>query len=58
MGQVLETKGVTFIDAPISGGEIGATEGKLSIIMGGPKKVVEKVRIIMEVMGRTVIYCG
>ena len=58
MGQILQTKGVTLVDAPISGGEIGAIEGKLSIMMGGPKKTVEKVRPIMEVMGRTVTYCG
>jgi 3-hydroxyisobutyrate dehydrogenase len=58
MGQILQTKGVTLIDAPISGGEIGAIEGKLSIMMGGPKKTVQKVRPIMEVMGRTVTYCG
>jgi 2-hydroxy-3-oxopropionate reductase len=58
MGQALEAKGVTLIDAPISGGEIGAIEGKLSIMMGGPKEAVEKVRSIMDVMGRTVVYCG
>ena len=58
MGQILEDKGVTLIDAPVSGGEIGAIEGKLSIMMGGPKEAVEKVRPVMEVMGRTVTYCG
>lgn len=58
MGQALEAKGVTLIDAPISGGEIGAIEGKLSIMTGGPKEAVEKVRPIMELMGRTVVYCG
>jgi len=58
MGQILEGKGVTLIDAPVSGGEIGAIEGKLSIMMGGPKEAVEKVRPVMEVMGRTVTYCG
>ena len=58
MGSALSAKGVTLIDAPISGGEIGAIEAKLSIMMGGPKKAVEKVRPIMEVMGRTVIHCG
>ena len=58
MGQALEAKGVILIDAPISGGEIGAIEGKLSIMMGGPKEAVEKVRPIMDVMGRTVVYCG
>jgi len=58
MGQTLEAKGVTLIDAPVSGGEIGAIEAKLSIMMGGPKDAVEAVRPIMEVMGRTVTHCG
>lgn len=58
MGEVLQAKGITLIDAPISGGQIGAIEGKLSIMMGGPRKAVEKVRPIMEVMGQTVTYCG
>ncbi|GAG92465.1 unnamed protein product, partial [marine sediment metagenome] len=58
MGAKLATKGVTLVDAPISGGEIGAIEGKLSIMMGGPKDAVEKVRPIMEVMGRAVTHCG
>jgi 3-hydroxyisobutyrate dehydrogenase-like beta-hydroxyacid dehydrogenase len=58
MGQTLEAKGVTLIDAPVSGGEIGAIEAKLSIMMGGPKEAVEKVRPVMEVMGRTVTHCG
>ena len=58
MGKILQTKGVTLIDAPVSGGEIGAIEGKLSIMMGGPEEAVEGVRPIMEVMGQTVTYCG
>ena len=58
MGQVLQEKSVTLIDAPVSGGQIGAIEGKLSIMMGGPKEAVEKIRPIMEVMGKTVTYCG
>jgi len=58
MGDILQAKGIILIDAPISGGEIGAIEGKLSIMMGGPKAAVEEVRPIMEVMGRTVTYCG
>ena len=58
MGRALEGKGVTLIDAPISGGEIGAIEAKLSIMMGGPKEAIEEVRPIMDVMGRTVTHCG
>jgi len=58
MGRTLEAKGVTLIDAPVSGGEIGAIEAKLSIMMGGPKDAVEQVRPIMLVLGRTVTRCG
>lgn len=58
MGAELAKKGVALIDAPISGGEIGAIEGKLSIMMGGEKEMVEKVRPIMDVMGRKVTWCG
>lgn len=58
MGKTLAAKGITLIDAPISGGQIGAIEAKLSIMAGGPKDAVEKLRPIMEAMGRTVTYCG
>lgn len=58
MGQILEAKGVTLIDAPVSGGEVGAIKGKLSIMMGGEKEAVEKVRPIMEAMGQTITHCG
>ena len=58
MGQILEARGVTLLDAPISGGEIGAIEGRLSIMMGGAKESVEKVRPVMEEMGQTVTHCG
>lgn len=58
MGAELAKKGVTLLDAPVSGGQIAAIEGKLSIMMGGPKEAVEKVRPIMAVMGKSVTYCG
>jgi 3-hydroxyisobutyrate dehydrogenase len=58
MGEILAAKGVSLIDAPVSGGEIGAIEGKLSIMMGGPREIVDKIHPIMEAMGRTVTYCG
>ncbi len=58
MGRILEAKGVTLIDAPVSGGQTGAIEAKLSIMVGGPEEAVEKVRPILEVMGRAVTCCG
>jgi len=58
MGEILAQKQVIMIDAPISGGEIGAIEAKLSIMAGGPKEYVEQVRPIFEAMGRNITYCG
>lgn len=58
MGEVLLAKGVQLLDAPISGGEIGAIEAKLSIMVGGPGEAVEKVRPVLEAMGRTITHCG
>ncbi|AQT68392.1 2-hydroxy-3-oxopropionate reductase [Anaerohalosphaera lusitana] len=58
MGETLAAKGVTLIDAPISGGEIGAIEAKLSIMAGGPEDAFNKVKPIFQAMGRTITYCG
>jgi len=58
MGEILAQRGVILLDAPVSGGQIGAIEAKLSIMMGGPAEVVEKVRPILETLGRTITHCG
>lgn len=58
MAKRLAEKGVIFIDAPVSGGQIGARQAKLSIMAGGPKEYVEKVRPIFETMGKSITYCG
>ncbi|MFA5292628.1 MAG: NAD(P)-dependent oxidoreductase [Phycisphaerae bacterium] len=58
MAKTLAEKDVVLIDAPISGGQIGAIEAKLSIMAGGPKESFEKVKPVFEAMGRTITYCG
>jgi len=58
MGESLSAKGITLIDAPVSGGQSGAIEARLSIMAGGPEEAVEKVRPVFEVMGKAVTYCG
>lgn len=58
IGQKLLEKGVQLIDAPISGGEIGAIEARLSIMAGGPEDVLEKVRPILMAMGKSLTHCG
>ncbi|MEM9881302.1 MAG: NAD(P)-dependent oxidoreductase [Planctomycetota bacterium] len=53
--------GVTFIDAPVSGGDIGARDGTLSVMVGGPGGpggAVERVRPLLEVVGRAVTHVG
>jgi 3-hydroxyisobutyrate dehydrogenase len=58
MSERLSRKGVTLLDAPVSGGQIGAVEAKLSIMVGGPVEALDRVRPILECMGRTITHCG
>lgn len=47
-------RGVGYLDAPVSGGEKGADEGTLAIMAGGDEAVFERVRPLLEVMGRPI----
>jgi 2-hydroxy-3-oxopropionate reductase len=58
VGQALGAKGVKMLDAPVSGGEKGAIEGTLSIMVGGEKDVFERVLPIFQAMGRTITLLG
>ncbi len=53
-----KAKGVHSVDAPVSGGDIGAREARLSIMIGGEKPVVEALQPLFEVMGKTIIHQG
>jgi 3-hydroxyisobutyrate dehydrogenase len=53
-----EDRGVAMLDAPISGGEQGAINGTLSIMVGGPADALERVRPVFEVLGGTITHCG
>ncbi|MCC7367805.1 MAG: 3-hydroxyisobutyrate dehydrogenase [Chloroflexi bacterium] len=50
--------GFTMLDAPVSGGSVGARDATLTIMVGGPAGVFEEVRPILEAMGKNVIHCG
>jgi 2-hydroxy-3-oxopropionate reductase len=50
--------GVEWLDAPVSGGEIGAREATLSIMVGGSAEGLERVRPLLEAMGKTVVHMG
>jgi 3-hydroxyisobutyrate dehydrogenase len=51
-------KKATSIDAPVSGGDIGAMAGKLSIMVGGDKDAVEAVMPLFSLMGKNIVYQG
>lgn len=51
-------KGVSSIDAPVSGGDVGAREGTLAIMIGGDKEIFEKVLPFFELMGKNIAYMG
>jgi 3-hydroxyisobutyrate dehydrogenase len=50
--------GVHAIDAPVSGGDVGAREARLSIMIGGDKDVVDALRPLFETMGKTIVHQG
>jgi 2-hydroxy-3-oxopropionate reductase len=58
LGKALEPKGVQMLDAPVSGGEKGAIDGALSIMVGGDKGVFDQVLPIFQAMGKTITYLG
>jgi 3-hydroxyisobutyrate dehydrogenase len=51
-------RGVTLIDAPVSGGVAGAQEGTLTIMVGGPEASLAQVRPVLEVLGSKVVHAG
>jgi 3-hydroxyisobutyrate dehydrogenase len=58
IAKTAQAKGVYAIDAPVSGGDVGAREARLSIMIGGDRDVVESLRPCWEAMGKTIIYVG
>ncbi len=58
IAEALAEKGVRMLDAPVSGGDIGAKEATLSIMVGGPKDLFEECKPIFEVLGKQITYMG
>jgi 2-hydroxy-3-oxopropionate reductase len=58
IGKALEAKGVRMLDAPVSGGEKGAIDGVLSIMIGGEQAVFDSVLPILQAMGKTITRLG
>ena len=53
-----QAQGVHSIDAPVSGGDVGAQQGTLSIMIGGEPTVVETLQPLLEIMGKTIVHQG
>lgn len=51
-------KGMSSIDAPVSGGDVGARSAELSIMAGGEKEVFEQVLPLLKILGKRIIYQG
>ncbi len=51
-------KGISCLDAPVSGGDVGAKNASLSIMIGGEKKTFEKILPVLELMGKNINYMG
>ena len=58
LAQAAAVKGVRTLDAPVSGGEVGAIEGRLSIMVGGLREDFEEARPLFEIMGGTIVLVG
>ncbi|MBR0671297.1 3-hydroxyisobutyrate dehydrogenase [Neoroseomonas soli] len=56
--EVAAAAGKPFLDAPVSGGVMGAEAGTLTFMVGGPADAFAKIRPILEAMGRTIVHCG
>ena len=56
--QAARGKKVHAVDAPVSGGDVGAKEARLSIMIGGEKDVVDALQPLFETMGKTIVYQG
>jgi len=58
LARAARERGVGMLDAPVSGGDVGARDGTLSIMVGGEEDDFERARPLLDVMGKTVVHVG
>jgi 2-hydroxy-3-oxopropionate reductase len=58
IAEILKAKGIFSLDAPVSGGDIGARNGTLTIMVGGEEEALEKAMPVFQAMGKTVTHVG
>jgi len=54
----LAERGVGFLDAPVSGGTIGAEQGTLTVMVGGDEALLQRARPVLEAFGKKIVHCG
>jgi len=54
----LKTAGVDYLDAPVSGGDVGARDGTLAIMVGGDAAAFERARLLFDLLGKRITYMG
>jgi 3-hydroxyisobutyrate dehydrogenase len=54
----LAEQGAGFLDAPVSGGTIGAEQGTLTVMVGGDAALLDRVRPVLEAFGKKIVHCG
>ena len=58
IAEAVKVRGAHFLDAPVSGGDVGARNASLSIMVGGETGVVETIRPFFESLGKTIVHQG
>lgn len=58
IAELLARHGVSFLDAPVSGGVIGAEKGTLTVMVGGDAAVLDRVRPVIDAFAGKVVHCG
>lgn len=53
-----QKEGIAMLDAPITGGDVGAREGTLSMMVGGDKTTLEEVLPVLKAFTKSIVYCG
>lgn len=58
VSEMFRLKGLFYVDCPVFGGRDEAWEGKLDVVAGGPREAVDRVRPLLEAIGKTIHYMG
>jgi 3-hydroxyisobutyrate dehydrogenase len=58
IAEAAQARGVAALDAPVSGGDVGAREGRLTVMVGGPADAVDRLASVWRVIAARVVHCG